>query len=240
MIDREAIIELARKYQTTADTVWREYCQHLFLSYLYQQPESDQLYFKGGTALRIIYRSPRFSEDLDFSASLYSQHAIERIVIQTLSEIEREGIATTLREATPTTGGYLAAMDFQVNGKTITTKIELSQRKGKKQRETITITNDFVPSYPVVQLAEEYLVEEKLAALLGRKKPRDFYDLYFLLRANLIPASQKQAVLPKALEALKQTNIHFDRELKEFLPKSHWMIIREFPQVLEREIKRYL
>ncbi len=55
MITVEAIRALAAKLQTTELNVRREYCQHLFLSYFYQQSLTDQVYFKGGTALRIIY-----------------------------------------------------------------------------------------------------------------------------------------------------------------------------------------
>lgn len=70
MIADHVLKSLATKFQTTELNVRREYCQHLFLSYFYQQPLTDHIYFKGGTALRTLYNSPRFSEDLDFSASI--------------------------------------------------------------------------------------------------------------------------------------------------------------------------
>lgn len=45
----------------------RDYIQHLFLYLLYSASRREDvgLHFKGGTALRIVYHSPRFSEDLD-------------------------------------------------------------------------------------------------------------------------------------------------------------------------------
>jgi len=70
MISNEALQALATKLQTTELNVRREYFQHLFLSYFYQQPLTDRIYFKGGSALRMLYHSPRFSEDLDFSSSV--------------------------------------------------------------------------------------------------------------------------------------------------------------------------
>ena len=63
MISIAKIKELATKYQTTELNVIREYFQHLFLSYFYQQSTAGSIYFKGGTAMRTIYRSPRFSDD---------------------------------------------------------------------------------------------------------------------------------------------------------------------------------
>lgn len=259
MISKEAIKELARKYQTADINVWREYFQHLFLSYFYQQPETDKIYFKGGTALRIIYNSPRFSEDLDFTSVIEDAKAIEKAIIGALSEIEREGIKTEIHEAKRTTGGYLAYATFKNNSDTVKIQTEFSFRKikGKGIKKTITtndfkgimmqgatatvtaIIGDFIPPYTVMQLAKEELIAEKIAALLNRKKPRDFYDLYFILRADLLPAEEKK-ILPEALKALKSADINFNRESKEFLPKSHWLIIRDFPATLEREIKRFI
>jgi len=103
----------------------------------------------------------------------------------------------------------------------------------------MTIISDLVPAYTVVALAQEQLVDEKIRALLSRQKARDFYDLYFILRANLLPAHRRD-VLSQVLETTRQSRIDFAKELKEFLPRSHWAIIRDFPAPLEREIARLL
>ena len=67
MITQDAIKKLAIQYRTSEfPNIVREYFQHLFLSQLYRMEKADSLLFKGGTALKIIYGSPRFSEDLDF------------------------------------------------------------------------------------------------------------------------------------------------------------------------------
>ena len=63
--------------------------------------------------------------------------------------------------------------------------------------------------------------------------------LYFILRAGLLPA-QKKDILPPVMETLKRSDLDFEKELKAFLPKSHWAIIRGFPGPLEREIERFL
>ena len=238
MISEKTLTQLAKKYQTDDRTVLREYFQHLFLSYFYQHGETDRIYFKGGTALRLIYRSPRFSEDIDFSAGLTTTAPLEHAVIDTLSAIAKEGVATDLDEAKPTTGGYIANINFIAYERSVGIRLEVSLRKGKKAGTLATIVNDFVPDYTVLQLEESQLIGEKIAALLSRKKPRDFYDFYFLLRANLIP--KKRETFEAALKTLEETDIRFDSELREFLPKSHHMIIRNFKETLEREIKRYL
>jgi predicted nucleotidyltransferase component of viral defense system len=121
----------------------------------------------------------------------------------------------------------------------VAVQLEISLREGEKQGEAVTIVSDFVPAYMVVALVREQLIDEKIQALLARRKARDFYDLYFILRANLLP-TQKRDVLAQALEALDQSRIDFEKELKDLLPRSHWAIIRGFPTALEREIARFL
>jgi predicted nucleotidyltransferase component of viral defense system len=239
MIADEFIKTLANKYQTTELNIRREYLQHLFLSYFYQQPQSDKIYFKGGTALRFLYQSPRFSEDLDFSSSLKDKKALEQIIINALAEIEREGIQANIQEAKTTTGGYLAIITFKAGGYIIKLQMEISLRQGKKQGEVTTIASDFVLPYTIVHLNQAQLIDEKIKALFSRKKPRDFYDFYFIIRANLLAAPQRN-VLIETLKILKKSDIRFAQELKQFLPKNHWSVICNFPAALEREIKRFL
>ena len=88
MLEKRLIQQLTDRYQTTADNVVREYFQHLFLAQLYQEKGSDRLLFKGGTALRIIWQSPRFSEDLDFTGVNLSIRGIEATMEDTLGKIE--------------------------------------------------------------------------------------------------------------------------------------------------------
>ncbi len=239
MITDNALRDLAQKFQTTELNVRREYIQHLFLSYFYQQSQTDRIYFKGGTALRMLYDSPRFSEDLDFSSSLTTIHPIEQAVLDTLTEIARENIQPDLKESKRTSGGYLASMTFQLQADSISLQLDVSLREGRKKGEAVTIASNYIPAFTVIALAREQLVEEKIQALLTRRKARDFYDLYFILRANLLPAKERR-ILPQALKTVRRSDIQFEKELKQFLPKSHWALIRTFRTTLEREIERYV
>jgi len=239
MISREAVIKLAEKCQTTELNIKREYYQHLFLSCFYQQSNSDRVFFKGGTALRVVYQSPRFSEDLDFSSSLSSIKTIEQMITTTLAELERLGLVVTIEEAKRTSGGYLAKVIFKDNSYPVSLRLEISLRERKTKGELVTIAGDFIPAYTIMQLVQEQLVDEKVRAFLSRKKPRDFYDLYFILRANLLLADRKN-ILKKALKVVNQSRINFKEELKQFLPKSHQAITRDFATVLKREIRKFI
>src|SRR5258708_6857263 len=205
MISEDALAKIRSKIQTTDLNVRREYVQHLFLSYFYQQPQAKEIYFKGGTALRIVYKSPRFSEDLDFGSTLHNIDEIEKAVLDTLIAIQREGIETEIIESKKTSGGYLALIDFVLGSVTVRLRIEASFREKELKGELETVQSDFIPAYTINALSQEQLVEGKLHALLGRHKPRDFYDLYFLLQKDMILPKQKD-VLKEALTLVTKTN----------------------------------
>ena len=240
MISGDFIKTYAAKHQTLEQNVLREYFQHLFLSIFYQQLGTDKIYFKGGTALRLIYNSSRFSEDLDFETPMADVRQIENAIVSTLSEVQKEGIETVLEEATETSGGYLSTMRFMAIGQETSIRIEISFRDRESKGETVLITSDLYPDYAIVQLAEDQLVKGKIDALLCRKKPRDFFDFYFLLKHNMLPEDNKGEIIRQVWEELKISSVRFDLELKEFLPKSYHMVVRDFKQALEREIKRYI
>ena len=239
MIADDTLRALATKQQTTELNIRREYFQHLLLSYFYQQALTDQVYFKGGTALRMLYHSPRFSEDLDFSSAIKNTAALEEAMLETLAALARENVEVDLEESKTTSGGYLAVVTFQARYSPVSVQLEISLRQGDKRGEAMTIVSDLVPAYTLVALAREQLIDEKIQALLSRQKARDFYDLYFVLRANLLPA-HKKSVLRQVRKTLRQSAVNFEQELKQFLPKSHWAIVRDFPMSLERELERYL
>jgi len=239
MLLSEKLKELAVKNQTTELNVRREYVQHLFLSYFYRQPHTDGVYFKGGTALRLVFSSPRFSEDLDFSASLYNKKEIENAIVNTLKEIEREGIQTEIIESKETTGGYLGHIRFILGHESVSILLQFSKRSPHDTKEVVMISSDFIPPYTITLLDRIHLINEKIHALLTRAKPRDFYDLYFLIRTGLMQKNDKD-LLVQAKMKLEKTTINFDAELKRFLPKSYWPIIHHFPNNLERELGRFI
>lgn len=238
MITKERIEKLARKFQTTTQNVVNEYFQHLFLSYFYQNKKSGGILFKGGTAIRIIYGSPRFSEDLDFSGTYKLKISeIEEVMLGTLSLVEKEGVGVKLIEAKTTTGGYLGIVEFRDGENFSRIQFEISLRRKRLEGEPVTIFSDFTIPYVILQLNQRDLVEEKIQALLSRRKPRDFYDLYFMLRSNLLSREQK-GFLKEISAVLEKTDIDFERELKLFLPRTHWLVIKNFKSSLKREIEK--
>jgi predicted nucleotidyltransferase component of viral defense system len=236
MLSQATIKEFAIKWQTNTRNVAREYVQHLFLSYLYQFPESEKLAFKGGTALRLLFRSPRFSEDLDFTGNGKPFH-VKTLLSQTVEKISKEEIPFETRESKPTSGGYLALYRCHIHGQDIGIELNISFRT-KTKLEPILATSPLIPSYQCLVLPMKDLVREKCEALLTRHKLRDYYDLYFLLRERL----GIDSILPmkvRLVESVKSLDEKMAaRELKIFLPVSHHRVISNLRQALRGELNR--
>ena len=242
MLSLENLKEFTKKFQTVEKNVVREYIQHLFLSSLYKAAEAEKLLFKGGTSLRFIYGSPRFSEDLDFTGeNIYHYMLIDNLFITALSEIEKQGIKISFKEAKPTTGGYLGIIYYELYDFVEDMKFEISLRRGRKSsKEVITIVNDYAPTYTIVALPRKEIVRGKMAALISRKKPRDYYDLYFFLRHPELHKFVEKTQLKEVLKNLEKERINFKEELSVLLPVSHQMILKDFKPNLIREIKRFI
>ncbi|MFA5248733.1 MAG: nucleotidyl transferase AbiEii/AbiGii toxin family protein [Patescibacteria group bacterium] len=249
MISREFIKELSIKYQTGEDNVIREYCQHLFLSYLNKLKGSEKLLFKGGTALRIIFQSPRFSEDLDFSLAgrgVSAVKEINRLLDDALIKMMDEGmeVEKKLNPGTEgeTSGGYFAVMNMKMPEFASEIKIQVSFRRPSKAKGSRTmISNDFIHPYIMNYLNESVMVEEKIEALLDRKMPRDFFDLYFILRnISLIKNIPRRPNLQKDILSVIDKSGDFEKELKLFLPISFHTILKDFKDRLRKEVKIHI
>lgn len=236
MLSQTTLKEFATRFQTTEANIMREYLQNIVLSHLYHHPLSDKLAFKGGTALRLLFNSPRFSEDLDFSGALRAYH-VKEILEETFQEISRETIPFEIVDSSPTSGGYFALYRFEVYNQIIGIEFNFSFRQSVKTEPIVVIT-PLIPDYQCMALPLKQMVKEKMEALLSRKKPRDFFDLYFLLRARkeigvIIPLKER---LLKEVSRLDAKMIQ--RELKIFLPISMHQILKDFPKTLALELNR--
>ena len=196
--------------------------------------------FKGGTALRIVFHSPRYSEDLDFTGINITHAEVEDIFMSTLEGVENTGIRVELLEGKPTSGGYIGLAIFYAYGRETRVHIEVSLRPGPALWGITTpIENDYITAYTLVHLPEKKIITGKLQALMDRHKPRDFYDYWFLLSGNH-PIVKEKENLTRVLALLKESKLDFRRELREFLPASHLMHLRDFKKTLESKILSFL
>ena len=139
-----------------------------------------------------------------------------------MAEIEKMGIHVELGERFGATGGgYLGIATFQMfDYQPIGVEINISTRNDVVIKgEVDSIANNFVPTYTVIHLPQNEIVEEKIfGALLERKKLGSIKDS--------VVADAKQ--------------INFKDELGAFLPIGQQGIIKDFSATLGRELNSQL
>jgi len=240
MLTKEQLFIIQNKFQTLKTNVLREYVQHLFLSSLYRTNGSENILFKGGTGYRIAYKSPRFSEDLDFSAGNISIREIEQIMINVMADLSNNGLMCEIEESKGTTGGYLAKLFAKIQEEKIPIGVQISLRqKVDKKYEIFDIINEYIPTYTALLLPKETMINKKIQAALTRSKPRDFYDIYFLLKNGILTSGQKNLLI-QIKNVLSKKNITFADELSHFLPRSMKPVAISFPKSLLSELDKFL
>lgn len=140
------------------------------------------------------------------------------------------------------TGGYLAKINFSLYNLKFLIRIEISFRQSRNKKivsKTSIIENDYIHTYSIMHLPLSSIIDGKLAALRSRAKARDWYDFYFFLHKNILEHQHKKH-LPRLLEKIEDSRTDFKKMLKDFLPRSHQMLLKDFKLILIREIKRFL
>ena len=188
MITTSQLTLLSKKLNITQSVILREYLQILFLSMLYQQKKSSSIFFKGGTAIHLIYKAPRFSEDMDFTVNMDEKDflVLIRDTVKKLSQQETIGF----KERKTITGKrFLLTLKPGVMPYDIFINLDFSFREKVLIKEKSIIETD----YPVLftsyihHLSKEELFAEKIRALTSRKKGRDLYDLWYLSTLGINP-----------------------------------------------------
>lgn len=240
MVNKEFLEKLAIKKQIGVENILREYIQHLFLSYFYAIGGSEKMLFKGGTALKLVFESPRYSEDLDFTG-LKNSRLYENLLEEVMVRLDDQGIDLDLIESKPTTGGQISVLRIKIFDRTLEIKSDVSLRKGQVTtlREAIVINPEYTPSYNIYLLKPAALVGEKVTALLTRCKSRDLFDLYFILRSpglrrELNLSEEQRSQILSLLK--KQDKKRLQKDLRHILPKNFWRLLSDLPASLKKEL----
>ena len=206
----------ARELKIDKTQVVREYWELIVLKGLYESPFGRYLIFKGGTALRLTFGSPRFSEDLDFSLTKDTlKGKFSTLVKKILSPFSALSI-TDLVEKYYT---YLAEIKVTQNYLPFPfrIKIEISKREVKDYQWELKLLSSPATVIQVVgQVASlQQIYKDKLACLKGRAKPKDLFDLWYISEKLKVPYT------PKKISSKKE----FVRDLRKYLPMDFWQAI---------------
>jgi predicted nucleotidyltransferase component of viral defense system len=174
----------------------REYLQCKILEIIFDSKYANQFAFIGGTALRLIYGSERFSEDLDFDNFGLTPEVFSEISSYIRYQLELEGYIVEIRNVER--GAFHCYIRFP--------KLLYESGLTGQEEEKILIRLDseaqhfdFKPEAVVFNRFDIFteinvtpgniLLSQKFYTVINRQrnKGRDFYDIVFLLGRNFKP-----------------------------------------------------
>jgi hypothetical protein len=219
MIDEQTLIELAGRFRDSRQ-LERDYLLTLLL-YNICSVFSNELIFKGGTALKYFYGLGRFSGDLDFSyagtSDTPSRKSInDKISIAVKSFGMQYEVASQVRRAKKENGvvlgiNYVIRVAGPLN-KTLSQlqniNVDISLRNDIIEKPVLKYLSPIYPditTFSVPTMAPEEILAEKIAAIIERDKMRDIYDAYYLVEVKKI-RYEKRLLLKK----LEKRNEKFD------------------------------
>jgi predicted nucleotidyltransferase component of viral defense system len=166
-----------------------EYLQHELLDSLYKNEAAGRLSFMGGTAIRILHDSPRFSEDLDFDNFGLTFSQFEELLKTVCRDMEYKGFLIEFRFVEKSAWHcyirfpkilHEAGLSPDAERK-ILIRID-SETKEKLYGPKKAFLNRFSVYRQILSAPAEILLAQKMLAVLYRKpeKGRDIFDVSFL------------------------------------------------------------
>lgn len=190
---RDYVLELvsAKEGYNAKLNVMREYLQTYTLRIMHDEGVFRSVAFLGGTALRLLYGLPRFSEDLDFSLVKGTQIKFEVLLKKIMLELASSGYDVSLsyndKKTVNSAFVKFAGILFEAGispskSQRFSIKIEIDSNPPQGAILETRVVNKY---FPIAFLSYDInsLFAGKIHALLSRKyvKGRDYFDLGWYL-----------------------------------------------------------
>lgn len=176
-------------WQNHPESVLKEYIQHELLDSIFKIDNSNNISFIGGTAIRIIYGSQRFSEDLDFDNFGLSFEDFKKMMETVVKDMHLKGFNIEFRFIEKDAFHcYIKLPELLYSneltkhaGEKILIRID-TVRKNKIINPELVILNKFDVYRKILVNSANVILSQKLITALSRKtlKGRDFYDISYL------------------------------------------------------------
>ncbi|MDP4011914.1 MAG: nucleotidyl transferase AbiEii/AbiGii toxin family protein [Candidatus Roizmanbacteria bacterium] len=249
MLSNDQIGSLAIQNKIDTFTILREYVQIRFLTELFQLPNTQTI-FKGGTAMRLMYGSPRYSEDLDFDA-IASVKETKEDVKSSMAKLKKEMPDLSVKDLKSVAGlSFKIYLGTEISPQKLTVKLDFSFREKDRKRayEKRPIQTVFpVQNFTLINvLSKEQILTDKICTLFTRFKGRDLYDTWYLLNTgtklntdmvedrlnNLFGISFSYDILRQNIHRFDTKKL--EQDLNKFLPMNQRAILANLKQfVLE-------
>ncbi|MBL7159768.1 nucleotidyl transferase AbiEii/AbiGii toxin family protein [Candidatus Microgenomates bacterium] len=256
----DQILEFAQSYNlplTKKRAILREYLQTKVLDIIYREKISVNIFFVGGTSLRLLRGLDRFSEDLDFDVKA-SPSQVKKLIQLVSKSLKQESIKHDLYQNITSKRAY-----YELRFKNLLYDLNISRNQSEKlmvkldfadfwhkQKREVILLNRYGFLVNVVTIGLNQFLVQKFHAYLNRKQtlPRDMYDLVWLMgqqahfdhyfaKANRLSADMIDLGLQKYLKEKKQLK-NYKQKLRPFLiNEKNIDKLDFFPQVIKNSSK---
>lgn len=213
--------------------ILKEYIQLMILDYLSTTRFIRKITLIDGTSLRLVKGIDRFSEDLDFDCKKLSKNEFIEMTDDILRFLQRNGLNVIIKDKDTSRlqafrrNLYFPGLLFDLgltghHEERFLIKVE-SQDQLVNYKPVLVNIRSCGYFFPMLVPPDSTLCAMKIAAMLDRKKGRDFYDVMFLIGHTLPDFSfLEQRIGISSLEQLKQatdkmvSTIDLKNKMKDF------------------------
>lgn len=178
------------------ESILKEYLQFKILKSIFGSPHASKLVFLGGTALRIIHGSTRFSEDLDFDNTNMSESEFLDLSTIIQGDLQLEGLEVEIMTVTKNTYRIkirIPKLLFESGLSPMPDQKILIQVNTVPQHFSYKPDRPFLNKFDVFTqinvVPKDLLLAQKIYAAVNRKRAmgRDFFDVVFLYGMGVKP-----------------------------------------------------
>ena len=219
MLNLLEIKKLSKNIGIAGLNIIRENIEIEILDSLSKSELSGRVIFYGGTAIRLAYNGPRFSEDLDFIFDKHHKKDAQELknILNNVSKNNEGIIIEEVLEKRNTLFGLIHISNSLLKH-SIRIKIEISKKSHEQKSEYLMLSSPCSILNPIVKTSTlNSLIQNKLLAIKHRNEPRDWFDLWFI--------GKKTNSIHKPEKSLPFNKREFENELKRWLPRNFWKVI---------------
>ena len=220
MIEGRVLRRVAADRKLGLDIIEKDYTLSWILKGVSASSVSDDLVFKGGTALSKVYYPLkwRISEDLDFTLIGGSMEGVATRLREELPNIVEEqsgGVRLSFRDPYVKPDFLRVTVSFNGPITQHRARIEVTKEKfiGNYNRLTAPASYD-CPEFSLLAYTLDNILAEKLRSMIERTKIRDYYDSWRLLSMNVVDHNLVKGLF---LEKCKGKGIAFN-EVGQLFP----------------------
>jgi len=191
MISREKLRDINKNSFLHLYQQEKDYLIQIFLFYYFRK--YDSAVFKGGTCIRYLNETDRFSEDIDFNLTVQPEK-FRKEVKKVMEEFENIGIECgfikeeIFEDAYTTDIWFYGPLHEGTNQTRSKFRIDAGRRGGTLLEPEWSFIKSEYPDtkekFLVQTMNNEELLVEKVITMLTRSKGRDLYDVWYLLKSG--------------------------------------------------------